>query len=75
MALIHRFYDVQDGAVLVGGKDVREVTQESLGRHIAMVLQEPYLFTGTVMREHPLFLALGHATRRSIEAATGGRRA
>ncbi|WP_172299200.1 ABC transporter ATP-binding protein [Pseudoruegeria sp. HB172150] len=49
MALVHRFYDVQDGAVLVGGKDVRTVTQESLGRHIAMVLQEPYLFTGTVM--------------------------
>ncbi|WP_425052382.1 ABC transporter ATP-binding protein [Psychromarinibacter sp. S121] len=49
MSLIHRFYDVQDGAVLVGGKDVRDVTQESLGRHIAMVLQEPYLFTGTVM--------------------------
>ena len=49
MALIHRFYDVQGGAVLVGGRDVREVTQESLGRHIAMVLQEPYLFTGTVM--------------------------
>jgi ATP-binding cassette subfamily B protein len=48
MALIHRFYDVQDGAVLVGGRDVRDVTQESLGRHIAMVLQEPYLFTGSV---------------------------
>jgi ATP-binding cassette, subfamily B, multidrug efflux pump len=49
MALIHRFYDVQKGAVLVGGLDVRDVTQESLGRHIAMVLQEPYLFTGTVL--------------------------
>ncbi|MDF0596804.1 ABC transporter ATP-binding protein [Psychromarinibacter halotolerans] len=49
MSLIHRFYDVQDGAVMVGGKDVRDVTQHSLGRHIAMVLQEPYLFTGTVM--------------------------
>ena len=48
MSLIHRFYDVQDGAVLVGGRDVRDVTQKSLGRHIAMVLQEPYLFTGTV---------------------------
>lgn len=48
MALIHRFYDVQDGAVLVGGRDVRDVTQKSLGRHIAMVLQEPYLFTGSV---------------------------
>ncbi|SPJ25816.1 ABC transporter ATP-binding protein [Palleronia abyssalis] len=49
ISLIHRFYDVQAGAVLVGGHDVRGVTQKSLGRHIAMVLQEPYLFTGTVM--------------------------
>jgi ATP-binding cassette subfamily B protein len=48
MALAHRFYDVQSGQVLVGGHDVREVTQESLGRQIAMVLQEPYLFTGSV---------------------------
>ncbi|MGI9475377.1 MAG: ABC transporter ATP-binding protein [Hyphomicrobiaceae bacterium] len=49
MSLIHRFYDVQEGAILVGGHDVRVLTQNSLGRHIAMVLQEPYLFTGSVM--------------------------
>ena len=48
MALIHRFYDVQQGQILVGGHDVRDLTQESLGRQIAMVLQEPFLFTGTV---------------------------
>ncbi len=48
MALIHRFYDVWEGSVRVGGHDVRDVTQESLGHHVAMVLQEPYLFTGTV---------------------------
>ena len=49
MALVHRFYDVTGGEVLVGGHDVREVTQESLGHQIAMVLQEPFLFTGTVI--------------------------
>jgi ATP-binding cassette subfamily B multidrug efflux pump len=48
-ALLHRFYDVWEGQVLVGGKDVREVTQDSLGRSIAMVLQEPFLFTGSVV--------------------------
>jgi ATP-binding cassette subfamily B protein len=48
MALIHRFYDVWQGQVLVGGRDVRDVTQDSLGSAIAMVLQEPFLFTGTV---------------------------
>jgi ATP-binding cassette, subfamily B, multidrug efflux pump len=49
MSLIHRFYDVSSGVVLVGGHDVRQVTQRSLGAQIAMVLQEPFLFTGTVM--------------------------
>ncbi|MBL6598084.1 MAG: ABC transporter ATP-binding protein [Alphaproteobacteria bacterium] len=47
-ALVHRFYDIWEGAVRVGGHDVRDVTQESLGQHVAMVLQEPFLFTGTV---------------------------
>jgi ATP-binding cassette subfamily B protein len=49
MALVHRFYDVWDGQILVGGRDVRDVTQDSLGHSIAMVLQEPFLFTGTVL--------------------------
>ncbi|MET0748316.1 MAG: ATP-binding cassette domain-containing protein, partial [Rhizobium sp.] len=49
MALIHRFYDVQHGQVLVGGHDVRDLTQDSLGRQVAMVLQEPFLFTGSVI--------------------------
>jgi ATP-binding cassette, subfamily B, multidrug efflux pump len=48
MSLVHRFYEVDAGAVLVGGHDVRDVTQESLGEQVAMVLQEPFLFTGTV---------------------------
>jgi len=68
MALVHRFYDVQKGQVLVGGHDVRDLTQESLGRQIAMVLQEPFLFTGTVfenIRYHKT-----EATRQQvIEAA------
>jgi ATP-binding cassette subfamily B protein len=49
MSLIHRFYDVSEGAVLVGGHDVRQLSQHSLGAQIAMVLQEPFLFTGSVM--------------------------
>jgi ATP-binding cassette, subfamily B, multidrug efflux pump len=49
MALVHRFYDVWSGQVLVGGHDVRDLAQAALGRHIAMVLQEPFLFTGTVL--------------------------
>jgi ATP-binding cassette subfamily B protein len=48
MALVHRFYDVWDGQVMVGGHDVRDLTQESLGQQVAMVLQEPFLFSGSV---------------------------
>ena len=47
-ALAHRFYDVWEGEVLIDGHDIRDLTQESLGRHIAMVLQDPFLFTGSV---------------------------
>jgi ATP-binding cassette subfamily B protein len=67
MALAHRFYDVQKGAVLVGGHDVREVTQDSLGRQIAMVLQEPFLFTGSVFDN--IRYRKETATRAEVEAA------
>jgi ATP-binding cassette subfamily B multidrug efflux pump len=49
MSLVHRFYDVWSGEVRVGGHDVRELTQDSLGRQVSMVLQEPFLFSGTVL--------------------------
>ncbi|RWC58685.1 ABC transporter ATP-binding protein [Mesorhizobium sp.] len=49
MALVHRFYDVWSGEILVGGHDVRELTQDSLGDQVAMVLQEPFLFSGSVL--------------------------
>jgi len=48
MAMVHRFYDVWEGQVTVGGHDVRNLTQDSLGEQVAMVLQEPFLFSGTV---------------------------
>lgn len=48
-ALLHRFYDVWQGQVLIGGRDVREVTLDSLGKTIGMVLQEPLLFSGTIL--------------------------
>jgi len=46
--LIPRFYDVTDGAVLVDGHDVRDVTLASLRSHIGIVLQETTLFSGTI---------------------------
>jgi ATP-binding cassette, subfamily B, multidrug efflux pump len=68
MALAHRFYDVWDGKVMIGGHDVRDITQASLGRHIAMVLQEPYLFSGTVLEN--ICYAKEGATRDIVIAAS-----
>jgi ATP-binding cassette, subfamily B, multidrug efflux pump len=46
--LLSRFYDVDDGRVTVDGTDIRSVTQASLRSQMAVVLQEPFLFTGTL---------------------------
>ncbi len=46
--LIPRFYDATEGAVLVDGHDVRDVTLNSLRSHIGIVLQETTLFSGTI---------------------------
>ncbi|HEX3406886.1 MAG TPA: ABC transporter ATP-binding protein, partial [Caulobacteraceae bacterium] len=48
ISLVRRFYEVNEGSVQVGGHDVREVKLQSLGKTIGMVLQEPFLFTGTI---------------------------
>lgn len=47
--LLARFYDVTGGAIRIDGYDIRDVTQESLHRQIAIVLQENYLFSGSVL--------------------------
>jgi ATP-binding cassette subfamily B multidrug efflux pump len=47
--LVKRFHEAWSGSVLIGGQDVRSVTRASLGRAVAMVLQEPFLFSGTVL--------------------------
>lgn len=46
--LISRFFDVTDGAVRIDGLDVREVTQASLRAQLGIVLQDPFLFKGTI---------------------------
>lgn len=47
--LISRLYDVSEGAVYVGGKDVREYDMETLRNKVAVVLQKNVLFSGTIM--------------------------
>ncbi|MFT3666294.1 ABC transporter ATP-binding protein [Piscinibacter sp.] len=65
--LICRFYDVSDGAVKVDGVDLRRLGVADYRRHIGLVLQEPFLFFGTVAEN----IAYGkpEATREEIVAA------
>jgi ATP-binding cassette subfamily B protein/subfamily B ATP-binding cassette protein MsbA len=65
--LLPRFYDVSDGAIRIDGRDVRTVTRASLRRQMAIVLQEPFLFTGTIAEN--LAYAREDATRAEIEQA------
>ena len=65
--LLHRFYDVWDGAILIDGHDVRDYSAAALGNHIAMVLQDPFLFTGTIF-DNIRFRTMT-ATRDEVEQA------
>ncbi len=46
--LLERFYDVKGGAILLNGQDTRDLDRETLRSHFAMVLQDTWLFTGTI---------------------------
>jgi len=47
-SLVARFYDVTSGAVLIDGVDIRRLQRRSLARRLGIVLQDPFLFSGTV---------------------------
>jgi ABC-type multidrug transport system fused ATPase/permease subunit len=66
--LLTRFHDPTAGAVLVDDVDLRTVTQQSLRRQMGMVLQDPFLFNGSVM-ENILFGRLGASADDVIAAA------
>jgi len=48
ISLLLRFYDVQKGQILLDGKDIRTLNLQDLRRHFGIVLQDPFLFTGTI---------------------------
>jgi ATP-binding cassette subfamily B protein len=66
--LIPRFYDVCEGAVILDGHDLRDLTLASLRQQISIVLQDVFLFHGTV-RENILFGRPGATDQEMIEAA------
>jgi len=65
--LISRFYEPTAGRILIDGQDIRTVTIESLRRNISPVLQDTFLFNGTVAEN--IGYAVPSATREEIEEA------
>jgi ATP-binding cassette, subfamily B, bacterial len=68
--LISRFYDVDGGRVTLDGRDVRELGREDLRRHVSVVLQEPFLFRGTVW-ENLVYGRPGASVEEALTAAKG----
>ena len=65
--LISRFYEPSSGRILIDGHDIRNVTMESLRRNISPVLQETFLFNGTIAEN--IGYAVPEASMEEIEAA------
>lgn len=66
--LLTRFYDVTEGQIFIDGRDIREYTRESLRKCFGIVLQDTYLFSGTIMEN----IKYGNpdATNEEVFAAT-----
>ena len=65
--LISRFYEPSDGRILIDGHDIRRVTVESLRKNISPVLQDTFLFNGTIAEN--IGYAVPDASMEDIEAA------
>lgn len=50
ISLLHRFYEIQRGSISIGGRDIRGLDRQELRRRIGVVLQDPFIFTGTIAR-------------------------
>jgi len=69
ISLLLRFYDVQRGSIRVGGVDIREFSPLDLRRQFGVVLQDPYLFTGTL--EENIRLGTESILSEHVEEAAG----
>lgn len=48
MNLLFRFYDSNKGSIVIDGKDIKNLPRQTIRKHMGIVLQDPYLFTGTI---------------------------
>ncbi|MCL1792296.1 MAG: ABC transporter ATP-binding protein/permease [Oscillospiraceae bacterium] len=67
VSLIERFYDPQGGSIKIDGENIKNLTVESLRSHISMVLQDVFLFNGTIAEN--IAYSVKEATREQIEEA------
>ena len=67
-SLVPRFYDVTEGRVLIDGHDIRKIKRVSIARRLGIVLQDPFLFSGTV-RQNILYGRLDASQEEVEEAA------
>jgi ATP-binding cassette subfamily B protein len=67
ISLLLRFYDVQKGQILLDGKDIRTLNLQDLRRHFGIVLQDPFLFSGTI--ETNIRLGTPGIGRKDVEHA------
>ena len=65
--LLLRFYDIQRGQILLDGTDIREISVQDLRRQFGIVLQDPFLFTGTL--ESNVRLGTASVSREAAESA------
>ncbi len=66
--LVNRFYDIEKGSISIDGKNIKDYSKPSIRQNIAMVLQDTYLFTGTV-RENIRYGRLDATDEEVVEAA------
>ena len=66
--LLNRFYDIDSGEITIDGVNIRDIRLKELRKHIAMVLQDTHLFTGTV-RENIRYGRLDATDEEVVEAA------
>ena len=67
ISLLMRFYDIQKGAIRIDGIDIRQMDLNDLRRRFGVVLQDPFLFTGTI--ENNIRLGTAWITDEQIETA------
>ncbi len=67
-ALVHRFYEIWEGEIKIGGENITNIKLQSLGDNVSMVLQEPFLFSGSIL-ENIIYSTKNVSFEQVVDAA------